>query len=74
MRGTGGIPALCQVVRMCHGSLSFLLAKTFPSQVPRDASTPPTAKRCLVITETGETLGRKLYLFLPYVAKHIKRE
>lgn len=74
MRGTEGIPALCRLVRTCHASLSFLPVKTFPSQVPRDASTPPTAKRCLVITETGETLGRKLYLFLPYVAKHIQRE
>lgn len=57
-----------------HGSLGFLGVKVSPGHVLWGASTPPTAKRCLVITEIGGTLDRKRYLYLPYVVKYIQKE
>ena len=57
-----------------HGSLGFLGVKMSPGHILWGASTPPTAKRCLVITEIGETLERKRYLYLPYVVKYIQKE
>lgn len=46
------------------GSLGFLGVKMSLGRVLWDASTPPTARRCLVITEIGETLGENgFYIF-----------
>lgn len=71
MRGAEGTPTLPPLPRMCSGSLSFPFMETFPDRVPWNPSTPPTAKRCLVIKETGETLGRRLYFL--HVAKYITK-
>lgn len=38
---------------------NFLLVETFPNPTPWNIA-PPTATTCLVITEIGETLGRRL--------------
>lgn len=71
MRGAEGIFILFSFFRMCFGSFSFLFMEIFLDRVSWNSSIFLIVKRCLVIKEIGEILGRRLYFF--YVVKYITK-